>query len=80
MKKTKDEKLQYNINKETAKISALSSAKNDQFEYLSVEEILPLDKSRTAVKPIWNQGRKQFKVLKVLKTLNPKFFEKIFQI
>ena len=52
MKKTKDEKLQYNINKETAKISALSSAKNDQFEYLSVEEILPLDKSRIAVKPI----------------------------
>ena len=80
MKKTKDEKLQYNINKETAKISALSSAKNDQFEYLSVEEILPLDKSRIAVKPIWNQGRKQVKVLKVLKTLNPKFFEKIFQI
>ena len=80
MKKTKDEKLQYNINKETAKISALSSAKNDQFEYLSVEEILPLDKIGIAVKPIWNQGRKQVKVLKVLKTLNPKFFEKIFQI
>ena len=30
----KDEKLQYNINREAAKISALSSGKIDKYEYL----------------------------------------------
>ena len=37
----KDEKLQYDINREAAKISALSSGKLDKYEYLTVEEILP---------------------------------------
>ena len=37
----KDEKLQYDINREVAKISALSSGKLDKFEYLTGEEILP---------------------------------------
>ena len=37
----RDEKLQYDINRETAKISALSSGKIDKFEYLTGEEILP---------------------------------------
>ena len=36
-----DEKLQYNINREAAKISALSSGKTDKYEYLTGEEILP---------------------------------------
>ena len=31
----KDEKLQYDINRETAKISALSSDKIDKYEYLT---------------------------------------------
>ena len=39
--KIKDEKLQYDINKEAAKISALSSGKLDKYEYLTGEEILP---------------------------------------
>ena len=39
--KIKDEKLQYNINREAAKISALSSGKIDKYEYLTGEEILP---------------------------------------
>ena len=39
--KIKDEKLQYNINREVAKISALSSGKIDKYEYLTGEEILP---------------------------------------
>ena len=39
--KIKDEKLQYDINKEVAKISALSSGKIDKYEYLTGEEILP---------------------------------------
>ena len=37
----KDEKLQYDINRETAKISTLSSGKIDKYEYLTGEEILP---------------------------------------
>ena len=39
----KDEKLQYDINREAAKISALSSGKIDKYEYLTGEEILPLN-------------------------------------
>ena len=37
----KDEKLQYNINTEAAKISKLSSCKIDKYEYFTGEEILP---------------------------------------
>ena len=37
----RDEKLQYNINREAAKISTLSSGKIDKYEYLKGEEILP---------------------------------------
>ena len=33
----KDEKLQYDINRETAKISALSSGKTDKCEYCTCE-------------------------------------------
>ena len=37
----RDEKLQYNINREAAKISALSSGKIHKYEYLTGEDILP---------------------------------------
>ena len=37
----KDEKLQYDINREAAKISALSSGKVNKYEYLTGEDILP---------------------------------------
>ena len=37
----RDEKLQYDTNREAAKISALSSGKIDKYEYLTGEEILP---------------------------------------
>ena len=36
----RDEKLQYNINREAAKISALSSGKIHKYEYLTGKEIL----------------------------------------
>ena len=36
----KDEKLQYDINGEAAKISALSSAKIHKYEYFTGEDIL----------------------------------------
>ena len=39
----KDEKLQYDINREAAKISVLSSGKLDKYEYLTGEKILPSD-------------------------------------
>ena len=37
----RDEKLQYDINREDTKISALSSGKTDKYEYVTGEEILP---------------------------------------
>ena len=39
--KISDEKLQYDINTEAAKISALSYGKIDKYEHLTDEEILP---------------------------------------
>ena len=39
--KIKDEKIPFDINKEAAKISTLSSGKKDKDEYLIGEEILP---------------------------------------
>ena len=39
--RVKGEELQYDFNREAAKISALSSGKIDKFEYLTGEEILP---------------------------------------
>ena len=44
--KIKDEKLQYNINREAAKRSALSSGKIDKYEFLTGEEVLPSDQSK----------------------------------
>ena len=37
----RDEKLQYDINRDDAKISALSSNKTGKYEYLRGKEILP---------------------------------------
>ena len=42
----RDEKLQYDINRESAKISALSSGKTDTYEYLTGEETLPSDQQQ----------------------------------
>ena len=42
-----DEKFQYDINKEAAKKSALSSCRIDKNEHLIGKEILPSDQSRT---------------------------------
>ena len=44
--KIRYEKIQYDINREAAKISALSSGKIDKYEYHTGEEILPSDQSR----------------------------------
>ena len=37
----RDEKLQYDVNIEAAKISAVSSGKTRKYEYLTGEDILP---------------------------------------
>ena len=42
----KDEKLQYDINREAAKIPALSSGKIDKYEYFTGEEILPSNRQQ----------------------------------
>ena len=44
----RDEKTQYDINREAAKIAALSSGKIDKYEYLTGEEILPSNKKKTS--------------------------------
>ena len=44
--KIKDEEIQYDINREATKVSALSSGKIDKYEYLAGGEILPPDLSR----------------------------------
>ena len=42
----KDEKLQYDISREAAKMSVLSSGKFNKYEYLTGEEILPSNKQQ----------------------------------
>ena len=44
--KIRDEEVQYDINRETAKLSALSSGKTDKYEFLTGNEVLPSDQSR----------------------------------
>ena len=48
---TRDEKLQHDVNRAAAKISALSSGKIDNYEYLTGEEILPSDQGRVTEQP-----------------------------
>ena len=43
--KIKDEKLQYDINRKAAKISALLTVKIDQYQYLRGEEKLTSDQT-----------------------------------
>ena len=42
----RDEKLQYDINRETAKISVLLLGKIDKYEYLTGEEILQFNQKQ----------------------------------
>ena len=69
--KVKDEKLQYDVDKEAAKISALSSGKIDKYEYLTGEEILASDQTRIVEQakftfsPIGKAFENQIKQLKI---------------
>ena len=42
----RDEKLQYDINREAAKISVLSSCEIHKYEYLTGENILPSNQQK----------------------------------
>ena len=65
----KDEKLQYDINREAAKISALSSGKLDKYEYLTGEEILPsnqqqiIQQAKFTYSPLGKAFEKQIKTI-----------------
>ena len=65
----KDEKLQYDINREAAKISALSSGKIDKYEYLTGEEILPsnqqqiIEQAKFTYSPLGKAFEKQTKTI-----------------
>ena len=66
----KDEKLQYDISREAAKISALSSGKLDKYEYLTGEEILPsiqqqiIQQAKFNYSPLGKAIEKQIKTIK----------------
>ena len=63
--KIRDEKLQYDTNREVAKISALSSGKIDKYEYLTGEEILTSDQSFSkALVKLQKNKEKQLKIKK----------------
>ena len=63
------EKLQYYINRETAKISALSSGKIHKYEYLTGEDILPsnqqqiIEQAKFTYSPLGKAFEKQIKTI-----------------
>ena len=65
----RDEKLRYDINWEAAKISALSSGKIDQYEYLTGEEVLPsnqqqiIEQVKFTYSPLGKAFEKQIKTI-----------------
>ena len=64
-----DEKLQYDINGEVGKISALSSGKIDKYEYLTGEEVLPsnqqqiIEQAKFTYSPFGKAFEKQSKTI-----------------
>ena len=65
----RDEKLQYDINREAAKISAYSSGTFDKYEYLTGEEILPsnqqqiIEQAEFTYSPLGKAFEKQTKTI-----------------
>ena len=65
----RDEKLRYDINREAAKISALSSGKIHKYEYLTGEDILPsnqqqiIEQARFTYSPLGKAFEKQIKTI-----------------
>ena len=65
----KDKKLQYDINREAAKISALSSCKLDKYEYLTGEEILPSNQQQIIQQAKFNYSPLRKALEKQVKTI-----------
>ena len=65
----KDEKLQYDINREAAKISALSSGKLDKYEYLTGEEILQSNQQQIIQQAKFNYSPLGKAIEKQIKTI-----------
>ena len=67
----RDEKLQYDISREAAKISALSSGKIHKYEYVTGEDILSsnqqqiIEQARFTYSPLGKAFAKQIKTNKV---------------
>ena len=65
----RDEKLQCDINRKAAEISALSSGKIDKYEYLTGKEILPsnqqqiIEQAKFAYSPLGKVFEKQIKTI-----------------
>ena len=65
----RDEKLRYDINREAAKISALSSGKIHKYEYLTGEDILPsnqqqiIEQAKFTYSPLRKAFEKQIKTI-----------------
>ena len=65
----RDEKLQYNINREAAKISSLSSGNTNKCEYFTGEEILPssqhqiIEQTKFTYSPLGKAFEKQIKTI-----------------
>ena len=65
----RDEKLQYDIDREAAKISSKSSGKLHEYEYLTVEDILSsnqqqiLEQARFTYSPLGKTFKKQIKTI-----------------
>ena len=65
----RDEKLQYDINRKAAEISALSSGKIDKYEYLTGKEILPsnqqqiIGQAKFTYSPLGKAFEKQIKTI-----------------
>ena len=65
----RDEKLQYDINREAAKILALSSGKIHKYEYLTGEEILPsnqkqmIEQAKFTCSPLGKAFEKRIKTI-----------------
>ena len=65
----RDEKLKYDVNREPAKISALSSGKICKYEYLTGEDILPsnqqqiIEQAKFTDSPLGKAFEKQIKTI-----------------
>ena len=65
----RDKKLQYDINREAAKISALSSRKIDKYKHITSEDILPpnkqqiIEQANFSFSPLGKAFEKQIKTI-----------------